>query len=416
MMRKKSTYLLAVFIVSVLLSGSGIGVGPAQLRLFDISISLLVVGFVVSGNQLVFYRDSLTVYVVFGGILLYVLLLFPIQEFSIIASLLQLIELTEYLIVFAVLSSFLADGSVRDFKFILDTVLFVTVVGSLISVGAFVALGVRPVTQWYVFGLPAFGVFYAMARYVQTKDIVFVPVLLLLVVRVMIGQSRSVYIFLPLAGAIALVVSRKSSVSPRAFLRRDIVGGAVASLLPVLGGWIFLPEIRARASSIFQLSSGFLNRPGRWLAGFDVFKQYPLGVGLGNYATAVQRTASEGVITYPQWFVNIYGSDRTARQITKFQSGSAGPHSDFFRLLVELGPVGAILLVVFWLFLMKRVLTYPTDPVAIALNATIIYFVGQQMVNSQLFTGAGGVLVIIFVALFVTFQTTDSDDRNRVFG
>ena len=161
----KTSYVLALFTAIVVLSGSGFKAGPAQIRLFDLGIVLLLIAFVLSNTKLAFRRDYLFFYAIFSCLLTYSVLLLPVQTYSRTATVLQIIELAEYLVVFSVSSSFLINKNVTEHELVLDTVLWLTVAGSVISIAAFVALGVRPVTQWYAFGFPAFGMYYATAKY-----------------------------------------------------------------------------------------------------------------------------------------------------------------------------------------------------------------------------------------------------------
>jgi O-antigen ligase len=174
-----------------------------------------------------------------------------------------------------------------------------------------------------------------------------------------------------------------------------------------------LPRIQARIISIVQLSQGFLARPARWLAGMSVLRSHPFGVGLGNYATAVQDFTLRGMISYPTWFINIFTPSRIATELNKYRVGNAGPHSDFFRLLVELGFIGVGLLIIYWIFLFKRMFNYSSEPVALSLVATMIYLFFQQLVNSQLFAGRGGIRLVLFLSIFLTYEF--AMDRNSSF-
>lgn len=409
----KTSYVLALFTAIAIFSGSGFKLGPAQVRLFDFGIIILIITFVLSDTRLVLRREYLFFYIVFGFLLTYAVLLLPFQPYSQTATILQIVELAEYLIVFSVFSSFLADESTTEHKLILDTALWVTVIGSTLSIIAFFTLGVRPVLQWYVFGLPAFGVYYAAAKYAAQGDWYYLIIILILLLRILVGQSRSMYLFIPLAALFTLIYLNVTGPVIK-FRKISMIKTIPTVGIPLVGTFLIFPSLQNRVISIIQVSQGFLSRPARWIAGLNVFKQHPFGIGLGNYATAVQNLALKGEISYPSWFVSLFGSNRIEIELSKYRVGNAGPHSDLFRLLVELGFVGLASIIVFWILLMKRILNHSMDKLSISLAATMVYLIFQQLVNSQLFTGSGGIIFTLFFAIFSTYGLASNREKDSL--
>ena len=400
----KSTYILALFTSMVYLSGSGLSIGPMVIRFFDLGVLMLLIAFVISDSELKFRRNYLFFYIVFGSFLAYSIVLSPFQPYPQTASIIQIFELAEYFIVFSIFSSLLIDKDTNEHEMILDTLLWITVVGSLISIAFFFTYGVRPVLKWYFFGFPAFGLYYSTARYATRKDWRYLIITLIILIRIIVQQSRSSYIFVPLAVLFSMLITYRLKEWKSLFSNKNFAIGSVATGLPVAGLTFFLPRVQDRLISIVQLSQGFLARPARWIAGLNVFYHHPFGIGLGNYVKAVQDFAISGKITYPSWFIDIFSPHRIAIEMNKYRVGNAGPHSDFFRLLIELGFVGGILILIFWTMLLKRMLNYSADPVSLTLVSSLIFLTLQQIVNSQLFSGGGGISIVVFISIFSTYE------------
>jgi O-antigen ligase len=185
----------------------------------------------------------------------------------------------------------------------------------------------------------------------------------------------------------------------------------------IIGVLSFLPSILNRFLSIIRGSQLLFARPVIYYSGFQIFLENPYGVGLGNHATAVQDYARSNEFDYPQWFIDLAQENTIDHMMWQFNNNIVGTHSDLFGFLVETGAIGVLFFILFWAIVLRHVIR--SDPITsqIVLKVSILYVGFQSIINSQLLTGGGPVIVILLCLLIaderITGASNDLSNRTR---
>jgi len=389
-MKNHLGFLLAISISVPIFSS--ISLGPAVIGQVDIFL-LLLGPYVLVSKQLTFPKRDLKTIFPLIGILIYSIILIPFQQFSIANSLVESIELIEIIVAFILIYQLLSDDVADQIMF----VLFVTaVIGSAISIPYYFITNNRFVGVWFISGIPSFALFYGLSSYLNTRDWLSGIGLVLILFRIILARSRSVWLLVPIAGFLGIIVANGNSIPKekiRAFGSISAVG--VVTVFPLVA---LLPDLRSRFVSIISGSQGLFARPVRYFSGIQAVRNHPFGVGLANYSVALQEMVSRNMLIFPEWFRSITGDWIINRQLEKFRVGKGGPHSDFFKLLVETGLIGVSLFILFWLMILRSLMSREAYQHRTAVQATIIYFGLQSIVNSVLLAG-NGIPLVVFLCI-----------------
>ena len=370
-----------------------VSVGPAVIRQLDILFLLLGIYVVAHTQEYQFPNQSVKMLLPLIGILIYGIIIIPFQQFSVSNSLVELIQLVEIILIFLTLYQILSDEVVDQ---ILYTIFVITIVCSALSIPYYLFTNNRFVGVWFIAGIPPFALFYGLSSYVDTRSWFAGIGVLLITIRIVLARSRSVWLLLPVAGILAIVIANRGSMSKEKV--RTFSGISLAGLLTILPIVAVLPDLRRRFVSVVSGSQGLFARPVRYLSGIQALENYPFGVGLANYGVALQEMAKSDILAFPQWFRGIAGDWIIRRQLEKFRVGKGGPHSDLFKFLIETGLVGVSLFIMFWIMVLRSLMTGKEYRYRTAIQATIIYYGFQSMVNSILLAG-GGVTLILFLCI-----------------
>jgi O-antigen ligase len=373
--------------------------GPANIRLLDIAIASLIFMSVIESEKLELPSSIIVITAPLILLGIYSILIFPIQPYPIGNSIIDFIELIEIILFFLILSHNLSRLNKSGIETILRSIFFLTVIGSVAGILYYIATGSRFVGVPFIFGIPSFGIYYGLTYYLYYRNPVTIVFTVIILIRIIFQNSRSLWITLPVPILIIAFLHWKILTE---ILERDVLI-RISALTSAIAGSIIIavPPITDRFLSLVRGSQFLFARPVVYYSGLQTLVDNPLGIGLGNYATALQDYTVSGELQYPQWFVQIVQKDLIEAMFWRFDDGNMGSHSDIFGFLVETGIIGFSLFVLFWILLLRYIVTSSVSPVQLVLKMSLLYVGLQSIINSQLLTGGGPYIMIILSLLVV---------------
>jgi hypothetical protein len=402
--------LFIVIIGIVVLPVQGIAVGPANVRGQDFLILMLFSYFIISGQNLSFQRVTLKIVFPLIVIGVYSVLLLPIQSFSIANSVVALIELSSYVILFLLISNYMMEMKNSYYYIITYSIFLLTVIGSVAAIFHFVYIGSRFVGVPYIIGIVPVGLYFGLIYSIAYSKPTYILGTSLIFVRVLLSNTRTFWILLPIPLLFILLYHRRfaGSITIKGIFQSIVIGiaGIIVSLF-------INPLFLSRLRSILEGSQGLFIRPIRWYSGVQLIERYPLGVGLGNYASAVSYSAQSGGLDYPDWFRRLAGEDLITQQLSVYQTGAASAHSDFFKFFVELGPIGLVFFLLFLIFIFEKTLNQVSSPLVLVFKSSILYVLLRVMVNPGLLSGNITYLIILVSTYNVIISNLESTHTDR---
>lgn len=387
-----SRLLAAIVVVSVFAPVFDyIHVGPAVIRQQDIAI-LLTVSYVIIREDMIELPFRLLITLLpLSALLLYGSFLTLVQPYPIQESMVELIQTAE-IILFSL--AFVQIIDKKSTKYMFQSIFIISIIGSILSLYGYFVIGKSLVRLPLIPGISSFGLYYGVSSYVSTQNRLTAIGVGLILIQIVISETRSKWIFIPTAGIIVLSISG-IKISE---LYRTVVKGLTLSSVLLGGIFVILPDLRSHFFSIFKGTQGFFARPVRYYIGVQVFQNHMFGVGLGNFGVAINHIATQNSLRFPQWLYEIVGNRIINKQVRDTISGTPGPHSDIFKLLVESGLIGLSLFISFWLLLYRSLFTGADYPYRSAIQATIVYIGFQSVVNTTIISG-GGITLMFFLCV-----------------
>lgn len=386
----RANFLVFFSVVGFVLSQSipGISYGPLVVRLQDLVFIILAAYYFLTNEKVILSENSLYIALPLIGIFIYSLLILPIQLFSIGESLFELVELLELIIVLIIFPHLISNGTGDIGRKALETIFILSVMGSIVSIPYYILTGGRFVGVWYIIGLPAIGLFLGVSSYMRSRHWLRLAGILFLITQIILARSRNRWVMLPIATILAIAVSTHLSYDRQTL---GIFSRVTASVLLITGAIVVIfQDIATRFQSLISGGQGLFARPARYFAGLLISPNYPLGVGLANYGNAIQESTIS-VSDYPAWFTDITGT----RIVEKQLQGEPGSHSDVFQFLLETGLVGFSLFVLFWVRILRLLINGDDYHYRTGILASIIYIGLQSIINTQLLSGPGVILVVL---------------------
>lgn len=312
--------------------------------------------------------------------------------------LIELIDLIRVIISFFLVSTILYFGdSSKIIKYTLLTVFTITVIGSVHPIIDYATIGERTFGISFAFGLVSVSIYYSIWRYLEYRSYLSLAGFVILLIRVLIGQGRMMWILLPLAGLVALIISNQNLRSNMG--RREIKLLSVILSLAALF-LLFSPQIQSRLLSVFKGTQFLFARPVVYLTGILIFFSNPLGFGLGTFSRTVQSELNQNEITYPDWFVDLVGQRLINHVSGKMANGITGPHSDIIQMMVELGIVGVLLYSLYLFGVLKIILRDSSADLSPVLKSSIILIIGTSVLNPGILSG-NGIIHAIVLSMYV---------------
>lgn len=381
----------------------GIPVGLLNVRLQDISILALVLVFATTERRLRTNNKALILVVPLIGLAVYSTILLPFQDFSVTSSLVDLIELSSYIALFVIITHYLILFTRDDIEKTLYLLFLISLWGSINALFHSILLGGRVVGVVYVFGassiIYAFGLYYTLSRLIEQGNYVYALGTVVILVRVLVSNTRTLWLLLPLPMLVILL--RNGHFKWRGNIKK-LFGYTTATASLVALSIFINPSTIGRFLSIIQGSQGLFIRPIRWYSGLQLLKEYPYGVGLGNFPTGIKHAVKLDLLTYPDWFSQTVSPSLIQHQKTIFTTGETIVHSDIFRFTAELGLIGTILIISFWTVVLRMIINQDNQgllPVA----GTILYSCLYTIVNPGLLTG-NITITLILISIYATYS------------
>lgn len=395
--RAKIFLLLILALVSV--PDIAYSVGEFRLRIIDIVIILIGVLSLSFGFRFEFSNLDILLLSPLFGILFYSALLSPVQHFPLANSISDVLELFEIILLYFSSRNIL---NILEISFIWDLVHKIaiwTTASSFIGVVAFALTGTRLVYLPYVFGLPLLSMFYLVSAYFRTSEIKYSLFSIVILVRVLFTQSRSIW--LAMLGAVILLLLVDGSLSYDK-VQKELLSLLGTSSVVIVGTLAIFPSLTSRFLSLIRGNQFLFARPVIYLSAFQTFTQHPFGIGLGNFTLVITRAANEGVLAYPNWFRDIAGRWIIEYSLDALAAGRWGAHSDFVKFTTELGIIGGILITLFWMLVLKLIISSNPTKLNQPFRYVLVYFAIQSVINSYLLNGGNGAVILFLLSVLVT--------------
>jgi hypothetical protein len=398
-----------------------LAVGPLQIRGQEAAVATLAVGLLTFGldRPLRVPKPVVGVCAPLVILFLYGTLLLPIQPYSVLNSVVDLVDLFVIVIGALLLAALLETR--EDGALLFDVAVYSASAEAIVYFAFFGILGSTYTSAFSVpphfpaVGIPAVGLLVAYQRYTWQGGLLNLGLAALLGVRVVSQLTRSFYVLVPATIVASYVVLRPvvTREQTRRVLRSAgavLVTATVALAVPGLLGGLRSQLIR-EVISLTQLSGGLFVRPAVWFMAVTVYLQHPLGVGLGNAHPALNELVAQG-FSFPPWFVSLIGSDSVNRVVSQFPE-PPGVHSSVFAFLLYAGIVGLGAFVAFWYQIARAIFRrLPDRPprtrqemVPLLSLTVLVYLLGQSIANTQILTGRG--LLIIAFLLPTLYPSSD---------
>jgi len=391
----KNKFVVLGLIVAIALSPvQGIAVGFANVRLQDIAGLCLVGHFALTQHRFEVDREYMTAVVPLFGLIVYASAMLPFQQFALGNTIPDLIELTSYAILLLVVYHYGSQLGRADIDRLLYFLFIVTVFSSIAAIIYYTLTGERFVGVIFIFGIAPFGFYYGVMYSLHKFDYGIVLGTILVFLRIILGQSRTLWVLMPIP-LLYIAVTRRNEI--RQNIAHVVSLGGVASAA-IFIGFLLSPSTIGRFTSIVQASQGLFIRPVRWFSGFQLLSKYPLGTGLGTYSSTVSRAAVNEALSYPNWFTRVVGESLVSQQVSLYETGTASAHSDIFKFLVELGPIGLCLLVAFWALMIRRIVSVDYNWTTAVLVASVLFAMLRSFINPGILSG-NTTWMFIFIAI-----------------
>jgi len=397
---KRRTLLLSVTIAGIIISpAQGLSLGPANIRLVDMVIVFLFIITFIHEDQISISKIDLRLILPLLGILLYSVLLLPFQSYPISNSMLDIIELIEIILLFILLTHHLHHITVQDGERLLYLIYFLTVLGSAIAIIFYLFSSSRFVGVPIIFGISSFSLYYSLIYYMRYQNLSYILGSGIILTKILLSQSRSIWIVLPIPIVIIALFNLNNTRIQENKNQLFRVAGIFISI--GMGVITLAPPISQRFLSIVRASQQLLARPVVYYSGLQIFFDHPFGIGLGNYAVALQDYALTGRLIYPDWFRSLVG-DRLIQHLTgKFQNATTGSHSDIFSFLIGTGLIGLVLYILFWLLILRLIFSAKLDHQSLVLKLSLLYIGIQSVIGAQLVSG-GGPIIAVFLSILIS--------------
>lgn len=380
-------------------------VGPMRLRIIDLVVVLIVILSLSFGYRIIISKLDVGFLLPLVGILTYSIGLMLIQSFPVSNSVVDGIELLETLALYVALAQILRKSNEGYLHELLHTIAIWTTASSLVGIIAYAHTGTRLVYIPYVVGLPVFSTFYLATMYLRTNQLRYALFSVIVVLRILFTQSRSVWLAMIGAIVIVKIIDRGSPIEEVRGQLITLVGGAG---LACIGALTAFPGLVSRILSLVRGNQFLFARPVIYLSGLQLLAEHPFGVGLGNFTLAVTEAANKGTTSYPVWFEDMAGQSIIEYSSDALVAGRWGSHSDLIKFTVELGLAGAVLFVIFWLLIIGLVVVSKPSEIGTPLRLALIYFGIQSVINALLLVRGDGFAIMLLLSVLATAYTRDS--------
>lgn len=326
------------------------------------------------------------------GLIVYSLILLPFIEYK-FRTPIEAVQLFQ-LVIFA----FILTGdnfvklSKKDIEKTIKLLFYVSLIGAINALVYFIITGNRFCgiwSKWYIFGSLAFGFFYSLYYLMfSEKKWRYLILLFLFTATIIVGRTRGSWIIVPLSIIIVLFFYF-GKLKKKAFRRLVLFIFLCISLITILGLTRQIPSsITERFESIFAGTQNLYERPYRWLMSIKMFTGHPFGVGLGNHRYYALEYAVPGLERDVEVIKRTQGETVTGPRLS--------PHSDWFRLLAEVGLIGFILYFLFWARILKKTLLKKFPNIPSIIMATFLVSIFLSTFGSELITSAGSIIILSY--------------------
>lgn len=374
-------------------------IGAFRLRPIDLVIVLISILSLSFGFQFRFSSLDIILLSPLFGILLYSIVLIPVQHFPVSNSIVDGIEMLEIIVLYLSSRNILCISDTGFIWNLLHKIAIWTTVSSFIGIVTFALTGTRLVYLPFVFGLPSLSIFYLVMVYLRTSKIQYGVFSIIILLRILFTQSRSVW--LAMSGAVVLLFLMDGLPS-YGKVQKELLSLSGAGSVVFVGALVIFPSLIDRLLSLIRGNQFLFARPVIYLSAFQTFTKHPFGSGLGNFTPAVTRAANEGVLSYPGWFRDIAGKWIIGYSMDALAAGRWGAHSDLVKFTVELGIIGGILFALFWALIFRLVIVADRTESNRPFRYILIYFAIQSTINSYLLNGAYGAIILLLLSVLVT--------------
>lgn len=328
----------------------------------------------------------------------------PFQGF-VTKSFVEIVELLEILLVFLIVSNIQITGlKTKDFQNVFKLIFFLSLVGSLIGIGYYFLTQQRFVETWFIFGFPAFGLYYSYFFYTKEKKRIYLLSFVFFLIFIILSRVRGVWIAVLLAPLILWILQgiriRRLTINKRA------VSAIFLMIFITVASIIFIPAIQSRVVSLVEHSQFMEQRYILGLSGLRMaIGTYGLGVGIGNFPYRLS-----------EYLPKEYYSQFSGR----IETGGLGAHSDLIKFLSELGFLGIFFYCLFWYLIYKKIAFRAINSISSLILATFLIEISlESFLSIDYFLRGGGLLLPIILYMFLLFDRKEdyreSNEKNRFF-
>lgn len=392
--------LLILGIISV--PNTGLPIGPARIRPIDVITISIVLLSVVVNPQVRISRFAFRLVLPLIAVFLYAIIYLAFQPYPMMNTIVDLIELIEVITLLIALLNLFHYLSEEYLHGLMYSVAIWTTLSSAIGITVFLDSGTRLVYNPFVVGLPSFSLYYFATQYIQDMERKYVIFSMIIALRILFTQSRSVWVSMIVAGIALMVIDGTSTINRIRDQIATLFAGVGAACFVAL---LLFPGIVARILSLVRGTQFLFARPIIYISGLQLLLKYPFGVGLGNFTAAVSNLARTADLVYPIWFHELAGDWIINYSLQQLAAGNWGAHSDFVLLFVELGIIGGFLLILFWIIIFKLVIITKRSRVNKALRFTLLFFLFQSFFKSFLITSGNWAGVILMLTLSLSLYS-----------
>lgn len=412
MSRRRLQLFSVVVIGMITVPNVAIPVGPARLRPIDILAVTTVLLALSFGPKFDIARTDAWHIFPLVAIFAVSILRIPTQQFAIGNSVVDSIEVLEVVFFYVAARIILSESDDGFVNKLLYYITIWTVASSALGIVIFALTGIRLVYIPVVVGLPVLSTFYVVTAYMRTSNLRYIAFLIVLLLRIIFTQTRSIWIAMAGAAVILLLIEGLPSVDK---FRKELVSLSAVAVVSVTGALVSFPGLVDRVLSLVRGNQFLFARPVIYISSWQLFVENPFGVGLGNFTPALTEAARGGELTYPDWFIRIAGESIIQYSNAAFLEGRWGAHSDLVKMWVELGFVGGFLFILFWALIFKTVISSERTAVTRPCKYVLIYFAIQSNINSYLLNAGQGTIIALLLAMLVTshLRITDTPDISR---
>lgn len=397
--------LLTILILGLIsVPNISLELGPARLRPVDLIVICITVLSFIHSPRYTLTKFDVRLLLPLLGMFGYGIVLLNFQPYPVSNSIVDLIELFETIVLYISLRHLFKEGGVSLLNNLFYIVSVWTAISSVVGVLFYITTGVRLVYVPYVVGLPAFSTFYMVSMYFQTQKWRYLAFSVVIILRIIFTQSRSIWIGMVGAVLILLLIDRQEAFSS---IRTQLPTVIVSIGMSLMSTLLLFPALIDRVLSLVRGNQFLFARPVIYVSGLQYLAEYPLGVGLGNFTAAIQKGAVNGTLWFPSWFRHITGEGIIDYMLEQIAAGTMGSHSDLVRFFVELGPVGGLLFILFWAVILRLIVITDRHALSNSLRLALLYFGIQSVINAYLLVRGDGFLIVLVLVALVTLNETD---------